>query len=68
MTARGLAGVTVVAVVRAEVANPAPDAQFKVFPGDTLVLAGAPEKVAKAFHFYRAGEFAKSEVVAPPGV
>jgi hypothetical protein len=31
------------------------------------VLAGAPEKVAKAFHFYRAGEFSKSEAVAPPG-
>ena len=26
-----------------------------------------PEKVAKAFHFYRAGEFAKAEAVAPPG-
>lgn len=67
MTDRGLPGVTVVAVVRGESANPAPDANFKVFPGDTLVLAGAPEKVAKAFHFYRAGEFAKAEAVAPPG-
>ena len=67
MTDRGLPGVTVVAVVRGESANPAPDAQFKVFPGDTLVLAGAPEKVAKAFHFYRAGEFAKAEAAAPPG-
>jgi TrkA domain protein len=67
MTERGLAGVTVVAVVRGESANPAPDTHFKVFPGDTLVLAGAPEKVAKAFHFYRAGEFAKAEAGAPPG-
>lgn len=56
MTARGLPGVTVVAVVRAEAANPAPDEDFKVFPGDTLVVAGAPEKVAKAFGFYRTGE------------
>jgi TrkA domain protein len=71
MTARGLPGVTVVAVVRGESANPAPDEDFKVFPGDTLVMAGAPEKVAKAFQFYRAGEFTKSPPTdvhsAPPG-
>lgn len=63
LTGRGLPGVTVVAVVRGESANPAPDADFKVFPGDTLVVAGAPEKVAKAFSFYRTGEF-KSKVPA----
>jgi TrkA domain protein len=70
MTTRGLPGVTVVAVVRGESANPAPDEDFKVFPGDTLVVAGAPEKVAKAFLFYRTGEFkAKPESVdAPPGI
>lgn len=71
MTSRGLPGVTVVAVVRGESANPAPDEDFKVFPGDTLVVAGAPEKVAKAFQFYRTGEFkAKApadSVSAPPG-
>ncbi|HWH25257.1 MAG TPA: TrkA C-terminal domain-containing protein [Pseudolysinimonas sp.] len=70
MTTRGLPGVTVVAVVRGESANPAPDADFKVFPGDTLVVAGAPEKVAKAFQFYRTGEFTKApvdSVSAPPG-
>jgi TrkA domain protein len=71
MTARGLPGVTVVAVVRGDTANPAPDEDFKVFPGDTLVTAGAPEKVAKAFQFYRTGEFkAKApadSVSAPPG-
>ena len=71
MTARGLPGVTVVAIVRNDTANPAPDVDFKVFPGDTLVVAGAPEKVAKAFQFYRTGEFkAKApadSVSAPPG-
>ena len=64
MTARGLPGVTVVAVVRGESANPAPDEDFRVFPGDTLVVAGAPEKVAKAFQFYRTGEFKPREGVA----
>ena len=71
MTMRGLPGLTVVAVVRGETANPAPDEDFKVFPGDTLVVAGAPEKVAKAFQFYRTGEFkAKApadSASAPPG-
>ena len=71
MTSRGLPGVTVVAVVRGESANPAPDEDFKVFPGDTLVVAGAPEKVAKAFQFYRTGEIrSKADSVqqsAPPG-
>lgn len=71
MTSRGLPGVTVVAVVRGESANPAPDEDFKVFPGDTLVVAGAPEKVAKAFQFYRTGEIRpradSAAQSAPPG-
>lgn len=69
LTRMGLPGVTVVAVVRGESANPAPDGDFKVFPGDTLVVAGAPEKVAKAFQFFRTGEFTKApaEHSAPPG-
>ena len=69
LTSKGLPGVTVVAVVRGESANPAPDGDFKVFPGDTLVVAGAPEKVAKAFQFFRTGEFTKApaEHSAPPG-
>lgn len=72
LTTRGLPGVTVVAVVRGESANPAPDEDFKVFPGDTLVVAGAPEKVAKAFQFYRTGDFKPKAPVdsvhsAPPG-
>jgi TrkA domain protein len=54
--AHGVVGVTVVAVVRGESANPAPDEGFKVFPGDTLVVAGSPEKVSKAFAFYRTGD------------
>ena len=52
---RGVVGLTVVAVVRGESANPAPAEDFTVFPGDTLVVAGTPEKVAKAFAFYRTG-------------
>ena len=67
--ARGVVGLTVVAVVRGESANPAPADDFKVFPGDTLVVAGSPEKVAKAFNFYRTGEIAKPKtaVESPPG-
>ena len=66
---RGIAGLTVVAVVRGDSANPAPAPDFKVFPGDTLVVAGSPEKVAKAFAFFRTGELkAKAGVVdGPPG-
>ena len=37
-------------------------------PGDTLVVAGTPEKVAKAFAFFRAGEMpARVTADAPPG-
>ncbi|MCU1425817.1 MAG: TrkA protein [Microbacteriaceae bacterium] len=68
LASRGVVGLTVVAVVRGESANPAPADDFKVFPGDTLVVAGSPEKVAKAFAFYRTGEFkAKTPVNSPPG-
>ena len=64
----GVVGLTVVAVVRGDAANPAPSGDFKVFPGDTLVVAGSPEKVAKAFAFYRTGELRhRSPVDAPPG-
>lgn len=54
------AGLTVVAIVRGESAHPAPADDFKVFPSDTLIVAGSPEKVGKAFAFYRTG-------VSPPG-
>ncbi len=67
MASRGLPGVTVVAIVRSEAANPVPAEDFKVFPGDTLVVAGSPEKVAKAFQFYRTGEVkAKTPTTAIP--
>lgn len=63
---RGVVGLTVVAVVRGDSASPAPD--FKVFPGDTLVVAGTPEKVAKAFALFRTGETAlRAAADAPPG-
>ncbi|RFA10037.1 hypothetical protein B7R54_13095 [Subtercola boreus] len=65
---RGVVGVTVVAVVRNGSANPAPASDFRVFPGDTLVVAGTPEKVAKVFTFFRSGQYkAKTAVDAPPG-
>jgi len=68
---RGVVGLTVVAVVRGESANPAPADDFRVFPGDTLVVAGSPEKVAKAFNFYRTGDVSSSakheRIDAPPG-
>lgn len=68
LASRGVVGLTVVAVVRGESANPAPADDFTVFPGDTLVVAGSPEKVAKAFMFYRTGEMKhKTPVDAPPG-
>ena len=63
----GMVGLTVVAVVRGESANPAPSPDFKVFPGDTLVVAGSPEKVAKAFTFFRTGELKKAPVDAGTG-
>lgn len=62
---RGFAGVTVVAVVRGDSASPAPATDFKVFPGDTLVVAGTPEKVAKAFTFFRTGEPTSSVNFSP---
>jgi TrkA domain protein len=64
---KGMAGLTVVAVVRGDSANPAPAADFKVFPGDTLVVAGSPEKVAKAFGFFRTGSVTRAFADAPPG-
>jgi TrkA domain protein len=64
----GFIGLTVVAVVRGDSANPAPSADFVVFPGDTIVVAGSPEKVTKAFSFYRSGELAAAAAAeAPPG-
>lgn len=59
LASHGVVGLTVVAVVRGESANPAPADDFTVFPGDTLVVAGSPEKVAKAFTFYRTGDVHK---------
>ena len=68
LATHGVVGVIVVAVVRGESANPAPDEHFKVFPGDTLVAAGSPEKVAKAFTYFRTGEVKlKGTVDAPSG-
>ena len=61
----GFIGLTVVAVVRGDSANPAPSSDFVVFPGDTIVVAGSPEKVAKAFSFYRSGELAAASAEAP---
>jgi TrkA domain protein len=64
----GVAGLTIVAVVRGDSANPAPAPDFKVFPGDTLVVAGAPDKVVKAFAFFRTGSrSAMPTADAPPG-
>ncbi len=63
----GIIGLTVVAVVRGESTNPAPAADFRVFPGDILVVAGSPEKVAKAFSFFRTGAAKKPAVDASPG-
>jgi len=66
---RDIVGLTVVAVVRGESTNPAPAVDFTVLPGDTLVVAGSPEKVAKAFAFFRTGEMTstRASVDSPPG-
>lgn len=63
----GIIGLTVVAVVRGESTNPAPAADFRVFPGDILVVAGSPEKVAKAFSFFRTGATTKAPADSAPG-
>ncbi|PCN48430.1 hypothetical protein Csp2054_06885 [Curtobacterium sp. 'Ferrero'] len=64
----GFIGLTVVAVVRGDAANPAPSPDFVVFPGDTIVVAGSPEKVAKAFSYYRSGQLAAAaQAPSPPG-
>jgi TrkA domain protein len=68
--AHDVVGLTVVAVVRGESTNPAPAADFSVIPGDTLVVAGSPEKVAKAFAFFRTGEMrsiTRASIDSPPG-
>lgn len=68
LASRGVVGLTVVAVVRADSANPAPGDDFTVFPGDTIVVAGTAEKVMKAFAFYRTGEMTpKATAATPPG-
>lgn len=68
LASRGVVGLTVVAVVRGDSANPAPADDFTVFPGDTLVVAGSPEKVARAFNFYRTGELSpRVGADSPPG-
>jgi TrkA domain protein len=75
LASRGVVGLTVVAVVRGESANPAPSDDFTVFPGDTLVVAGSPEKVTKAFNFYRTGDMSldskapgsRAPADSPPG-
>jgi TrkA domain protein len=64
---RGIAGLTVVAVVRGDSAIPAPAPDFLVFPGDTLIVAGSPERVSRAFSFFRTGEVQPDRVAAPPG-
>jgi TrkA domain protein len=66
----GFVGVTVVAVVRGDEPNPAPGIDFKVWPGDTLVVAGSPEKVAKAFAYFRTGSLPATSAIdtqAAPG-
>ncbi|MFC4242366.1 cation:proton antiporter regulatory subunit [Gryllotalpicola reticulitermitis] len=62
----GFQGVTVVAVVRGETAHPGPGRDFVVFPGDTLVVAGSPERVAKSFTYFRTGAVATPAGVGDP--
>ena len=51
-------------MVRGDEPNPAPGIDFKVWPGDTLVVAGSPEKVAKAFAYFRTGSVPATSAIA----
>lgn len=52
----GADGVSIVAVIRGEETVPTPPADFRIFPGDTLVAVGRPEAVAKLFKKLQGGE------------
>lgn len=45
---RTRSGVSVVAVLRGEITHPAPGPEFRIEPGDTLVVVGTPEGIAAA--------------------
>jgi TrkA domain protein len=45
---RTRSGVSVVAVLRGEMTYPAPGPEFRIEPGDTLVVVGTPEGIATA--------------------
>jgi K+:H+ antiporter subunit KhtT len=51
----GFDDLTVVAVVSGDTTSPAPAPDYVVSAGDTLVVAGSPDNVSRAFHFYRTG-------------
>jgi TrkA domain protein len=46
---RNLTGVSIVAVVRGDDTIPAPDPDFRLEPGDTVVAVGTPEGIAQLF-------------------
>lgn len=56
LASRDVVGLIVLAVVRGESVNASPADDFTVAPSDTLVVAGTPEMIMKAFAYYRSGE------------
>ena len=56
LSRRDVVGLAVLAVVRGAMMNAAPADDFTFVPGDTLVAAGTPEMIMRAFAFYRSGE------------
>lgn len=62
---QGIFGVTIVAVVRGGEAVPAPRPESLIRSGDTLIVAGTPEKVRKCFDYFRTGHLAISPSTGP---
>lgn len=56
VSSRDVAGLVVLAVVRGASVSASPPDDFVFVPGDTLLAAGTPEIIMKAFTFYRSGE------------
>ncbi len=52
---RARSGVSVVAVLRDDQTHPAPGPEFRIAPGDTLVVVGTPDGVTAAAGILRAG-------------
>ena len=66
ITLRQETGVSIVAVNRAGKTSLDPDADFTLYPGDRLVLAGTPEQLAAAAAYLQREEVASAAAAASP--